>query len=138
MYVFCKGKRMSRFWIVVCLLCLPACQMRMNYPKDIGIDDVQSVSRMVETKPIAFSYAQINLKRGSQIAAYPFVRWFFPNVDIGFFRICNPTLKHRMSRSTSKWTGSSFVPSSKSYRNRRITSKASTNTISAILPLLSI
>ena len=109
MYVFCKGKRMSRFWIVVCLLCLPACQMRMNYPKDIGIDDVQSVSRMVETKPIAFSYAQINLKRGSQIAAYPFVRWFFPNVDIGFFRICNPTLKHRMSRSTSKWTGSSFV-----------------------------
>lgn len=97
---------MNRFWIIICLLCLPACQMRLNYPKDIYVDEIQSVPQMVETKPIAFSYARIDLKRGTTVTAHPFLRFLFPNVNIGFFRMCNPTLRHRLSRSTVKWTGS--------------------------------
>ena len=99
---------MRRFWVLICLLCLPACQMRLNYPENIQMDEVQSVPQMVETKPISFSYARIDLKRGTTIAAYPFLRFLFPNVNIGFFRMCNPTLRHRLSRSTVKWTGSNI------------------------------
>lgn len=95
---------MRRFWIVICLLCLSACQMRMDYPKNVAVDEIKSVPPMVETKPIAFSHARVDIKRNTQIAAFPFLRFLFPNVDIGFFRMCNPTLRHRLSRSTMKWT----------------------------------
>ncbi len=91
------------------IVCLTGCQMRLNYSDDISVDEVRSISKIAEIKPIAFTGVRVDLKRDTIVAAYPFWRWLFPNVDIGFFRMCNATMKHRFSRSIGRWNAASTL-----------------------------
>lgn len=88
-------------FIIVCVL--GGCQMRLDYPKDVAINEIETVSNLSEKRPIALRKVGVDIKRGSIIAAYPFFRFLFPNVHVGLSRMCNATLRYRLSRSTYEW-----------------------------------
>lgn len=93
---------MKYFFLIPVLFVLTACQTRLEYPTIQSADEIQSVSKRIEQRPIAFDGGAVSLKRGDVFLAFPFWRWSTPNVDVGLY-MCNSSMRHRFKRSLGYW-----------------------------------
>ena len=81
---------------------LSACQGALDLPAVEHSVHFEPIPAYTEQRKIAFTGGLFDMKRGDLYAAYPYWHWSVPNVAVGFY-VCNPTMKHRFTRSQSYW-----------------------------------
>lgn len=92
---------MKRFIFVLCCL-LGACQTALDLPEPVVHEEVVSVSKFTDKRPVQFQHADFDIPSGELYAVYPYWRFSFPNVNIGLWS-CNYNKKYRYNRSQAFW-----------------------------------
>ena len=89
--------------LLVLLLLLGACQTAIKFPEQADMDEVPNLPPTYKQRAIAFEKALIDLPRGQTYIVYPYWRWSFDTLSVGFMDLCNATSQHRFSNSVEDW-----------------------------------
>ena len=76
--------------------------MALDLPEPMTHDAIGKVSRFIAKRPVQLQHVDIDIPSGELYAVYPYWRFSFPNVNIGFWS-CNYNKKYRYNRSQAFW-----------------------------------
>ena len=97
------GYVVMKKYLLILLLMLGACQLSMRLPELPEVNEISPLPPLHKQRSIAFEKAIIDLPRGQTYIAYPYWRWAFDNVDVGWLETCNATSRYRFANSTADW-----------------------------------
>ena len=93
---------MKNLFLILVVL-LGGCQLSMDLPAVPVAGEIPQLPPASKQRSIAFEKAVIDLPRGQTYIAYPYWRWAFDNVDVGWLETCNATSRYRFANSTADW-----------------------------------